>query len=86
MVAHVVYEVGRIRWGDRSGQGHDLGCVEYEPDIVEGRGNEAAGRDGSMVILMNECCLEMEWREEGPNRRHKHLQLRLWLQRLLVPD
>lgn len=36
------------------GQGHALGCVKDDANVVEGRGNESAGGDAAEVILVGE--------------------------------
>lgn len=56
-------------------QRHDLGCVEDETDVVEGGGDEAAGRDGAFGILVYEGLFEEEGSEEGANGGDEETEL-----------
>lgn len=49
-----------------TGDGEDLGGVEDEADVVEGRGDVAAGGDEAFCVHEGEGCFEGEAGEEGP--------------------
>lgn len=57
------------------GDGHALGRVEDEADVVEGRGDEAPPRDVALPVLVLEGGLEREAGEEGPHGGDEELEL-----------
>lgn len=48
-----------------SGQRHDLRSVEGEADIIEGRGDETAARDGAACVLVHKGLFQEEGSEES---------------------
>ena len=47
------------------GQANNLGGVENQANVVEGRGNETARADPPALVLVYKCFLESEGREES---------------------
>lgn len=55
------------------GDGHDLGRVEDETDVVE-RGRDVAARgDEALAVRVVEGCFEGQTGEEGPRAGDEHL-------------
>lgn len=57
-------------------EGHDLGGVEDEADVVEGGGHEAAHADEAALVLPDEGIVEGERGEEVCDRGDEELELR----------
>lgn len=71
---HVAVEGGEAQGAVR-GDGHELGRVEDEPDVVEGRRDEPPRRDVPLAVLELEGGLQRQPCEEGADRGHQELEL-----------
>lgn len=58
------------------GQRHYLRSVKGEADIIEGRGDEAAGRDGTACVLVHKGLFEEEGSEESTNGGYEEAEFR----------
>lgn len=78
-LAVVVERYVTVKGGELEGavgrHGHHLGRVEDQADIVEGGGDEAAGRDVALAVLELEGGFEGQAGEEGPNGGHEEFEL-----------
>jgi hypothetical protein len=70
----VAVEGGELEGARGGGDGHDLGRVEDQADVVEGRGDEATRRDVAPRVLVFEGGFEREAGEEGPDGGDEELE------------
>ena len=73
---HIAIEGGKVQ-GPCRRQAHELGRVQNESDVVEGRRDEASGRDATLPILISESICERKPGKEGTNRWYQQLELGL---------